>query len=299
MRRLLPSLLLLCGCARAHLGMARFHPLPAAPSTAAVSVAVIHEGRARPLFRALADAHDGTLDLVSLEMSSIVVRHGDDVLLVDAGLGRELAAQMQAFPLSRRLALGLSDVRSTADALDRAHLSRERLQIAITHLHYDHASAIAELAPAPVLVRPEELAALRAPDALDHGYLPAQLDGAEARLRPVAFDGPPVLVFARSHDVYGDGTVRLVPLDGHTPGSMGVLVQAGRRTLLFVGDAVYLRAAVAHRSGRGIPLRNLSDHDWRQARETVGLLAELAERAPEVEIIPSHDAEALATLPSL
>ncbi|WP_425300293.1 ABC transporter permease subunit, partial [Nocardia farcinica] len=46
-------------------------------------------------------------------------------------------------------------------------------------------------------------------------------------------DGPPVLSLARSRDVFGDGSVVLVDLAGHTPGSFGVLLAALGLSLTF------------------------------------------------------------------
>jgi len=49
-------------------------------------------------------------------------------------------------------------------------------------------------------------------------------------------DGPPVLTFTRSHDLFGDGSVVLVDLAGHTPGSVGVLLHTSAGPVLLAGD---------------------------------------------------------------
>ena len=52
-------------------------------------------------------------------------------------------------------------------------------------------------------------------------------------------DGPPVLTFTRSHDLFGDGSVVLVDLAGHTPGSVGVLLHTSAGPVLLAGDAAW------------------------------------------------------------
>src|SRR3984893_3839078 len=50
---------------------------------------------------------------------------------------------------------------------------------------------------------------------------------------------PPVLTFTRSHDLFGDGSVVLVDLAGHTPGSVGVLLHTSGGYVLLAGDAAW------------------------------------------------------------
>ena len=60
------------------------------------------------------------------------------------------------------------------------------------------------------------------------------------RIAPAPTDDPSLSAFARSHDLFGDGSLVLVPTPGHTPGSMSLLVrQAGHPPLLMVGDLTY------------------------------------------------------------
>ena len=46
----------------------------------------------------------------------------------------------------------------------------------------------------------------------------------ESQLREYGFDGGPYLGFDRSHDLYGDGSLVIVPAPCHTSGSIVVFV---------------------------------------------------------------------------
>src|SRR5262249_48036697 len=127
--------------------------------------------------------------------------------------------------------------RPAADQLDAAHYDRARLRgILLTHAHWDHVSGVADFPQVPVLITADER---RFVD--DGGWVMAIARGLrDVRYELYDFEGGPYLGFPRSHDVYGDGAVVVVPAPGHTPGSVIVFVAlpTGRR-FAFVGDLAW------------------------------------------------------------
>jgi glyoxylase-like metal-dependent hydrolase (beta-lactamase superfamily II) len=87
------------------------------------------------------------------------------------------------------------------------------------------------------------------------------------------------------HDLFGDGSVRVVPTPGHTAGHQSLLIE-GR--LLLVGDACYTQPAL---DADVVPPFG---HDTEQQRSTYGWLR--GQQAGGVALIYSHDAEQWATL---
>ena len=103
-----------------------------------------------------------------------------------------------------------------------------------SHLHYDHCGCNAFFTNATMICHARELEAAQAPDAFAMGYLRADWDMGQP-IRPIAGD----------HDVFGDGRLTLVPLPGHTPGSIGahaVLDRAG--AFLLASDAAPVEASL-------------------------------------------------------
>ena len=90
-----------------------------------------------------------------------------------------------------------------------------------THAHWDHVCGLLDFPGLPVhLHRAEHEWVSSGPVAPVGGVRDSLRD------RPLVaydLDGPPVLTFTRSHDLFGDNSVILVDLHGHTPGSVGVL----------------------------------------------------------------------------
>lgn len=128
-------------------------------------------------------------------------------------------------------------------------------------------------------------------DATPIGVLRGPLEGAE--LRPIDLDGPPVSAFTRSHDLLGDGSVRLVDLEGHTPGSVGVLLNTKVGRVLLAGDAVWHSRQLSGVRQKAPFLGELVDDD----RETTfRTLHRLHVAARTLTVVPAHDREAAAGL---
>jgi len=102
------------------------------------------------------------------------------------------------------------------------------------------------------------------------------------------FEPTPYETFDESTDLYGDGSVVVVPLRGHTPGSVGIfLTLSPTLRLFYVGDAVDEERGFEERVGKSLILRD-SDNDMALANQIVGRLSELHEKVPELTIVPAH-----------
>ena len=84
------------------------------------------------------------------------------------------------------------------------------------------------------------------------------------RYETYAFEGGPYLGFPKSHDLYGDGAIVVVPAPGHTPGSVIVFVATpqGDR-FAFVGDLCWQGEGVTEREERPWLQRVFADDDGR------------------------------------
>jgi len=118
------------------------------------------------------------------------------------------------------------------------------------------------------------------------------------RDRPITeydLDGPPVLTFAGSHDLFGDNSVLLVDLAGHTPGSVGVLAHTSRGWILIAGDAAWHQLQIEKVRQKSSYPGALVDQDRDETFRTLHRL-HLARHA--VTIVPTHDHRAAQALPA-
>ena len=100
-----------------------------------------------------------------------------------------------------------------------------------SHFHPDHCGCNEFFKNATVIAHGKEIEAANAPGAETAGYLRVDWDHGQ-RMEAVSAE----------KDVFGDGRVVLVPLPGHTPGTMGAIVNLDRDGAFFLAsDAVSLR----------------------------------------------------------
>lgn len=136
--------------------------------------------------------------------------------------------------------------------------------VVLSHLHTDHVGGVKDFVGSEVLVHGPEWARATGLRGRVRGYLPQRWPpGVVPTL--VELDGPAVGPFPASHDLAGDGSLLIVPLPGHTPSHVGLLVPGH----LLVGDLVH------------------------SAGEVTGELANWCEREG-IRVLASHDDGATA-----
>lgn len=229
-------------------------------------------------------------------MTAALVKHPRGDLLIDTGLGRGIATQLPRMPAVFRVLTDDERGQPAADQLDAAGHDRTRLRgILLTHAHWDHVSGTADFPGVPVLVTADERRFIDQGD-----WVTAIARGVGARYEVYDFEGGPYLGFPRSHDVFGDGSVVVVPAPGHTPGSVIVFVALpdGRR-FAFVGDLAWQREGITEREERPWLMRRSADDDPAQVRDNLLRMAAVAERFPQITLVPAHDMRGFAGLPRL
>jgi glyoxylase-like metal-dependent hydrolase (beta-lactamase superfamily II) len=227
---------------------------------------------------------------------SILVRHRGGDLLIDAGNSTYFNDEIRNFPFLtwlklRFLAGQLTPEVSLPTLLLRVGEKPADLHWAIlSHAHLDHAGGLLDLPPLHVLVSREEIQFANDPNVQAKGFVIA---AHVAKFPPLNaptlhFAPKPYEIFDESVDLYDDGSVVIVPLRGHTPGSVGIFVNfTPQKRLFYVGDAVDDERGFEERVGKSLILRD-SDNDPAHANEIVAQLYNLHHQVPELAIIPAH-----------
>lgn len=213
-------------------------------------------------------------ETVELPVSCVLLRHPQGNVLFDTGCNPLVASEPEARwgGLARVMTPIFAAEDTVVHQLALTNLRPDDIDLVIcSHLHPDHCGCNASFRRATVLVQGTELAAARAEGATAQGFLPGEWDVGSR------FD-----VVEGERDVFGDGRITLLPMPGHTPGSMAAQVTLDRDgPFLLAADAAPVRACI---DGRYAPKNSW---DGEIALRSIEAIARL-ERAGVI-VICGHD----------
>jgi len=233
-------------------------------------------------------------------MASVVMKRPDGLLVFDPSFAKSVRADLTHVSAIAHLVTGGPEGKvPLVTALTQAGLDPAQVKwAAITHAHWDHTGGLGDLKQAKVLLsRAESDFQATFKGEWDHGAIVVAVERARDRFAPFDFDGPPLLGFESSKDLFGDGSVIAVPLPGHTPGSTGYLLrnEKGERVLL-IGDASWMLRGVEESLRKNFISRSL-DENGEQTGVTLARLHALLAAHPELKQVPAHDARGYEGLP--
>ncbi|WP_223266756.1 N-acyl homoserine lactonase family protein [Luteimonas gilva] len=211
--------------------------------------------------------------------SCYLIRHGGDYLLWDTGLSKEY--------LGKPYAEGAEDSNSLAatvvDQLAKIGVKPSQVsRIGISHYHFDHIGQAADFPQAKLLIGEGDFAVFGKPGHEERTKL----------LSPWLRKGAKVEKVKGDFDVFGDGSVVMLDLPGHTPGHHGLLVQLPKRgPVLLSGDVVHLRENM---ETMGVPSFNTNRADSLASMDRFKKLAENL----HATLIIQHEEKDVGKLPA-
>jgi N-acyl homoserine lactone hydrolase len=230
-------------------------------------------------------------DRSTVPCPAFLIRHPSaGTVLIDTGLHPSIASDP-------RQNFGRTAVRVAAPELEKgedlpAQLRERGIEphkvgaVVMTHLHFDHASAISEFPDSTFVVSKAEWEdATSGSRPAMRGYRPAHYDFV-FDYRTVDFERGNVssyASFARTFDLFGDGSIRLAYTPGHSAGHMSVIAHLRDRDFVIGGDAVY---TLRQLEGAPAPPRSFDHHNWRRSLQELKLFRS---QFPQAIITPGHD----------
>ncbi|WP_395090828.1 MBL fold metallo-hydrolase [Armatimonas sp.] len=226
--------------------------------------------------------------------------HPQGRILFDTGYAAtHLFAAASRFPY--KLYLRATPVFTSPEESLMAQLSREGIApnaihaIIVSHFHADHIAGLKDFPCAHFIASAEglwEVQNRRGFGALKRAFLPELLptDFAERATLLEYFTGPELAPFGPTHDLFGDGLLRLVRLPGHARGQLGLFAQTSRGTVFLVADAAYCRQAIRENRPPH-PITNLFTDKGAAVCATLAKLHAFAAAHPEVLLYPTHCTE--------
>jgi glyoxylase-like metal-dependent hydrolase (beta-lactamase superfamily II) len=227
-----------------------------------------------------------------IPVPAFVVRHPSaGAILVDTGLHPSVATDgRQNFGgLANRFAKPSLSAREDAPSQLRARGidPGEVPVVVMTHLHMAHSSAISEFPRSTFVISDAEWRAA-ASGRLSNGYRRSHYDYA-FDYRTLDFDRASVgsyASFARTFDLFGDGSVRLAFTPGHSAGHVSVICRLAQRDFVIGGDAMYYAGQLD--GSVPPPPRPQDTHNLRRSLQELRLFRA---QFPDAVITPGHDPE--------
>jgi glyoxylase-like metal-dependent hydrolase (beta-lactamase superfamily II) len=158
--------------------------------------------------------------------------------------------------------------------------------VVLTHMHEDHVGNIHHLTDARIVVSKAEW------DARGmklYGFIPITYEPSFSMAKKwgyVDYTSGAYYNFDRSQDLFGDGTVRLLPTPGHTPGHLSAVIQMEGYQLMVTGDIMYTLRHLATRQVQALRFNKKMGDEQLESINRMGVLKNLQ---PDLFYLPGHD----------
>ena len=230
-----------------------------------------------------------------------VIEHRDGLVVFDTGQDRASVTDPGYFPsgvvmgpLYRMSRFDMSADQTLSVLLEGiGYRAGDVGTVVLSHLHGDHIGGLREVSHAELLVSRAEWDTLSGPWPELAGVMRRYIELPGLRWRQIELApirDPALAPFDMGHDLFGDGSLVLVPTPGHTAGSISLIVRRPERpTLALVGDLTYdvRLLECGHVPGVG---------DRRMLRRSTAMLNQLRETIPGLVVLATHDPGAAAVL---
>ena len=230
---------------------------------------------------AFSDTNAYTGQSKRLASSCYLIRHGSDYLLWDTGLPSAIKGK----PLDDSQAMDATVTLTIKEQLAQLKIDPAQItHIGLSHYHFDHSGQLAEFPGATLIVGKGDWTVLTT-DPASYGANPA----------PFAHwisGGGKVDQATTDKDVFGDGTITMLRLPGHTPGHSGLLVRLkDTGPVLLTGDLAHFSENYA---SNGVPTFNVNRADTLASLDRFKKLADNL----KATVIIQHEPADVSKLPA-
>lgn len=183
----------------------------------------------------------GETGSLAIPVPCYLIEHPKGTVLFDTGL--ELPLQSEDENIVKKALGGFAELTTVnfvpgedvAQRLEAFGVDPLKINYIVnSHLHFDHCGGNACIPNARVVIQKREWEAAKNEENIEKGvYVPRHYDLGHERIE---VDG--------EHDLFGDGSVVLIPSFGHTSGHQSLKVKVEGKNVVIAADACYLKASL-------------------------------------------------------
>lgn len=231
--------------------------------------------------------------------NAILIEHPRGRFLWDSGIGTKVEDQMEVFAFWEKQLFKIENVNPAIVQLNANNYPLDSITAIIpSHMHWDHASGIEDFPTTPVWIQKAEHEAAHTGE--PPGFVISQFDSPDINWQTLELNNAPYQGFAKSLDIFNDGSLVLVDMAGHSQGHLGLFVNTpSKGRYFFIGDTTWTIKGVEDNEGRPGFVQWLTgvDHDVPKNLEVIDKIHNLSLEQPELVIVPAHDEIVTASLP--
>jgi len=206
----------------------------------------------------------GATDILTIPVPCYLIQHPGGLVLFDTGFATEAATDPVAVygALAEHVQIRYPQEQTLENQLGALGFGLSDVtHVICSHTHLDHTGGLRLFPQAKFYAGAGDLR---------YAFWPEQFHAGLFR-RP---DLEPTRGFDWTHvrgdfDLFGDGSIVMLHMPGHTPGNMSLLVRLASQTFLLTADTVHLHASF----DGGVPMPN--DHNNYEARRSIERLGQI------------------------
>lgn len=221
---------------------------------------------------------------------AVLISHPSGNILIDTGIGKNIDSQYESMPTWLKPFFSYEKKKPASEILSNKKIAIQ--SILLTHMHWDHASGLKDFKDVPFYTTQEEIITSQSEKAKPPAYMISQYEGL-TNSKTLEFKDGPYEIYKESVDFYKDGSVVIVRLAGHSPGSIGIFVNlSSEKRYFFTGDLTWRREGFKLLTHKYFISSLLVDLDSTLMGKEIARISEFQKLKHEIQIIPSHDSNA-------
>ena len=226
------------------------------------------------------------------------------IMLYDTGYTKQFYVETAKFPFNIYAKLTPVYVNESDTAVNKLKTygikAEDVKYIIISHFHADHIAALNDFPKAQFIYMKngyDKVKDLKGFSALRQGFisgfLPKDFESRSIILDndSAKFQVQPIDPFDNTFDVFGDESIKIIPLEGHYKGQVGALINGNeKKKYFFIADSCWLSKSFRE----NIPphfMANIIMDSSKEYKRTLKKINIFYKNNPDIQIIPSHCGE--------
>lgn len=228
------------------------------------------------------------------------------VILFDTGYTTDFYRETKKFPFSVYANITKVTIHKEEEAksiLQKIGIETDEVRfIIISHFHADHIGGLRDFPNAQLICSQTSFEAVKNRKGLKaviKGFIPNLLPANfEKRAQLLEFQKEENLhpIFGKFIDLFEDGSIKIVQLEGHAKGQIGAIVQTENQEVFLIADGAWLKENYEELHFPSKTIKIFID-SWKELTATLTKIHHYQKKHPETLIIPCHCENTLTHLP--